>query len=228
MGNNKSNLNIKLEELDNKIEKYMSLQNQNIVEKIIKYGFVFPDCFHWMLDITFFIGINNKYCGLYQYGNYRICMEVSLIPVYINNINNIDHHKCNALVLRIFKKNKNKELYNIQFPFTIMHGRRDLSDLYIYHDPLTHKDIGYFYTDTVSEIIPNFSKFVNIIEKYIKWAVDYKDIIINMPYKSDDVNISKSNTNNDQPNRKNSISANQTNQINQTNQNNALIDVFGK
>lgn len=180
----------RIKELEYKLKRDQSLQvefSQNqkeFIEKIIKSGFVFPDCFHWTLDITFFIEPNENrkytYCGIFQYGNYRVNMRIPLKKIKINEI---ELYKIKEkMSASFYKRDCKDEIYHVFFPFTILCDHAELLDLGLYYDPVSHKDIVYFYnTDNiVQDITPNFSKYVNLIEKYIKWAVEYKDEIINI------------------------------------------------
>lgn len=243
-------IDIKNEELHEKIAENKSLQikitqnQKELIEKIKKYGFTFPDCFHWTLDIIFYIDNDiskHSYNGIFQYGNYQIIMEVPSNKIQINEI---EHAQIDGIILKFFKRNCHDEIYRFNFPFTMLYDRAEILNLGLYNDPILRKDIIFFYnTDgIIQEISPNFSKFVNIIEKYIKWAVEYQEPNINniMTNRFEDViknntkdDIIKNNTRDDinksislkGPDSLTSIK-NATSEQNNQKKSNSLIDLF--
>jgi len=175
----------KIKLLEDKLKHKDSLKDKlevhksEFIDKIKKYGTLFPDCLKWTLDVTMFLEIDDKnwkYIGIYQYGNYR---TIFTIPLIITKVNGIDMYKLdNYMSLSVYKREIKDAVYKVHFPFSILHERADLIDICLYYDENLYKDIVFAHKDLIIDGINlNFSRFVTVVEKWIKWAVQYQEQI---------------------------------------------------
>jgi len=194
----------RIKRIEDKLEKNKSLKinlninEQNFIEKIKKNGIIFPDCFHWTLDFTVFLEQteNIKYVGIYQYRNYRIQINIVLKERKINYVK-VYEITPNMNVL-VFKRDCKDTVYDVDFPFTILYDRSEIIDIFLHYDTILYKDIVFAYKyEIIENMTLNFDRFVNVVEKWIKWAIEYQEPIKNTLELKEDIIKYTKNTFND-------------------------------
>lgn len=182
LNNLEKNIDNKIYNLEEKLKEKSSLEAKineeqtETIDKIKNIGLVFSDCFHWKLDISMFVKVirTQQYVAIFQHKNYRIKFYIHFQKIKINNI---DCYKLDdELKIQVLEYGKKEPLYDVTFPFSIIYGSRETINLYLYYDILQNKDIIFLGENNkiVEDIKLNFDTFVNIVEKWIKWAIRYE------------------------------------------------------
>jgi hypothetical protein len=152
------------------------VQKSKLLDGINQFSFVFPDCLQWNLDIDIFIDHNGKkflYSGLFRYRDYMVILSIPMKKM--RRKNDIRLYEIDNLHIRIYRSGTEDPIHKIKFPFTILHRYPDLLEIFIHYDKTKeYKDRAFFYDGQVLDIKPDCSRFVNIVERWIKWAIKYE------------------------------------------------------
>ena len=167
-------------ELENKkkLENELKLKREEFIKTIKKNGLKFLESFPWTFDIDmiFSNGKNGYYYqSFFQYGDYHILM---LIYLYDHILDDVKIYYLENIKITVYKRGQKESTYTFYFSFNMLHTYIKNCHICLYYDKEIDKHLIFLYLPeekTIGTTKLDFDKYVNVVEKWIKWSIKYKE-----------------------------------------------------